>query len=169
MDSTEPEPSKGIVSWIPRRLRERHWFWPKAAWIGFGWFGRIVDHPLSSFLAWVLALATIFLGGIVLHISLLILCFVVLLAFLFVVARGARLKWEQDRCSSGGSSGPPAGVSHIGTYMHEPKIYNLGEDPVVAASLLRQIKSIETDLPVPPGDPPVSASEEPGEDVAERE
>jgi hypothetical protein len=91
-----PDAPKARGNWILRRLRERHWFWAKAAWAGFDWFGRIVDHPLSSFLAWVLALATIFLGGIVLHISLLVICIAVLIVFLFVVARGARLKWERD-------------------------------------------------------------------------
>jgi hypothetical protein len=116
-----PDPPKSRGSWIPRRLRERHWFWPKAAWVGFGWFGRIVDHPLSSFLAWVLALATIFLGGIALHISLLILCIAVLVVFLFVVARGARLKWEQD-CLPVSRPEPSAGpVTYMGgehTHFH---------------------------------------------------
>jgi hypothetical protein len=126
------------TSWIPRRLRERNWFWPKAAWIGFGWFGRIVDHPLSSFLAWVLALATIFLGGIALHVSLLILGFVVLVIFCFVVARGARLKWEQDSAAGAGSDTPSPAAPHIGTYhAHGPTLLLASPD------LLKQLDRVD--------------------------
>jgi len=121
VSTSGPDPPKARGSWIPRRLRERPWFWPKAAWVGFGWFGRIVDHPLSSFLAWVLALATIFLGGIVLHISLLILCVVVVMLLLLVVARGARLKWEQDCLPVTRPDPPAAPVTYVGgehTHLH---------------------------------------------------
>jgi hypothetical protein len=117
----DPGAPKAHSSWILRRLRERHWFWPKAAWTGFGWFGRIVDHPLSSFLAWVLALATIFLGGIALHVSLLVICIAVVVVFTFVVARGARLKWERDCLPATRPEPPAAPVTYMGgehTHFH---------------------------------------------------
>jgi len=132
-----PGPSKSRSSQIPRCLRERYWFWPKAAWIGFGWFGRIVDHPLSSFFAWVLALATIFLGGVALHVSPVIIFIAVVIVFMFVVARGARLKWEQDvrRVNREQASTP---APHIGTYhAHGPTFLAATPD------LLRQIGSLE--------------------------
>jgi hypothetical protein len=121
VSTSGPDPPKALGNWILRRLGERHWFWPKAAWVGFGWFGRIVDHPLSSFIAWLLTLATIFVGGIVLHISLLILCIAVVIVFLFVVARGARLKWEQDCLPVVPPEAPAAPVTYMGgehTHFH---------------------------------------------------
>jgi hypothetical protein len=154
VDPAEPEPSKDSGSWIPRRLRERHWFWPRAAWLGFCWFGRIVGHPLSSFMAWVVTLATIFLGGIALHVSPVIISMAVILVFLYVVARGARLKWERDR----GSLDAPKAAAQIGTYMHEPH-FHFGENTEAAATLLRRISSVETDLPVPEDQPPVHEPE----------
>lgn len=156
MSTPGPGPSKSRRSWIPQRLRLRQWFWPKAAWIGFGWFGRIVDHPLSSFFAWVLALATIFLGGIALQVSPIIIFLAVIIVFMFVVARGARLKWEQDR---GTVPRPEHPATPPVTYMGgEHTHFHFGEDTDTAAALLKRISGVETDLPVP-DQPPVREQE----------
>jgi hypothetical protein len=103
--------------YLRRRWQHHEWFWPPAAALGFRSLGGVVVHPLSAAAGWVLALTGVLWGSTELHVSHLIVGFVVVLLTGYLIGRGARLKWKADRETV---AGPPASSPSPAQVIVEP-------------------------------------------------
>jgi hypothetical protein len=89
----ERRPFRHPIRW----LRTREWFWPSAFWHGCRWCGRLFTHPFTATVAGLFTLATILGLVFVVRVDGFTGLLIVVIAFLIVIARGARLKWRADR------------------------------------------------------------------------
>jgi|SRR5580704_4569279 hypothetical protein len=102
----------------------RAWFWPLALVHGLRWLFEVSEHPAIKIAERILVVLALFGAVVVLHIHVEAFLFLLFLVFFFlgIWAKGARLKWLQDRQETTVPPPAPAAPS-IGEYhAHGPTL-----------------------------------------------